>query len=128
MSASIRQHLEECIEQLRRGELTETRLRELGEAIGANNGNRQSLLFLQSNTSSVTERVIGMQLIQDGVVSDGPFDAKDWPYKSVLEADKRWLEDYPLPGTATCWTHTGYSSFLRIRTRKVGLNDGNCTD
>ena len=86
MSASIKQHLEECIEQLRRGELTEARLRELGETIGGNNGNRQSLLFLQSNTSSVTERVIGMQLIQDGVVSDGPFNAADWPYKSVLEA------------------------------------------
>ena len=86
MSTSIKQQLEECIDQLRRGELTESRLRELGEAIGANNGHRQSLLYLQSNTSSVTERVIGMQLIEDGIVSDGPFDAADWPYKSVLEA------------------------------------------
>ena len=86
MSASIKQHLEECIEQLRRGELTESRLRELGEAIGAENGHSQSLLYLQSNTSSVTERVIGMRMVQNGVVSDGPFDAADWPYKSVLEA------------------------------------------
>ena len=86
MSASIKQHLEECIEQLRRGELTESRLRELGEAIGAENGHNQSLLYLQSNTSSVTERVIGMRMVQNGVVSDGPFDAADWPYKSVLEA------------------------------------------
>ena len=86
MSSNIKQYLEGCIEHLRRGELTESRLRELGEAIGAKNGHRQSLLYLQSNTSSVTERVIGMQLIQDGVVSDGPFDAADWPYKSVLEA------------------------------------------
>ena len=86
MSASIKQHLEECIEQLRRGELTESRLRELGEAIGAENGHSQSLLYLQSNTSSVTERVIGMRMVQNGVVSDGPFDVADWPYKSVLEA------------------------------------------
>ena len=71
MSASIKQNVEECIEQLRRGELTESRLRKLSEAIGANNGHRQSLLYLQSNTSSVTERVIGMRMVQDGVVSDG---------------------------------------------------------
>ena len=86
MSANIKQRLEKCIEQLRRGELTESRLCELGEAIGAENGHNQSLLYLQSNTSSVTERVIGMRMVQNGVVSDGPFDAADWPYKSVLEA------------------------------------------
>lgn len=86
MSTDVTQRLEECIEQLQRGCLTEERLRELGKAIGENSARRQSLLYLQTATTSVTSQVIGMLLVEDGAVSDGPFDPADWPYKSALDA------------------------------------------
>ncbi|MDE0080593.1 MAG: hypothetical protein OXO50_23940 [Caldilineaceae bacterium] len=80
------QQLEECIEQLKRGELTEQRLRDLGKALGINGSKRQSLLYLQTATTAVTSDVIGMLQVADGNVSDGPFDPADWPYKTVLDA------------------------------------------
>ena len=81
------QQLEECIEQLKRGELTEERLRELGKALEALTGSRrQSLLYLQTATTAVTSDVIGMLQVAGGEVSDGPFDPTDWPYKTVLDA------------------------------------------
>ena len=86
MNTVAAQLLEECIEQLEQGELTEERLRELGKAIGGNRARRQSLLYLQTATTSVTSQVIGMLLVADGVVSDGPFDPADWPYKTALDA------------------------------------------
>ena len=86
MNTVAAQLLEECIEQLERGELTEERLRELGKATGENSARRQSLLYLQTATTSVTSQVIGMLLVADGEVSDGPFDPADWPYKTALDA------------------------------------------
>ena len=86
MNSVAAQQLEECIEQLRRGELTEERLRELGKALGENGSRRQRLLYLQTATTAVTSDVIGMLQVTDGEVSDGPFDPADWPYKSVLDA------------------------------------------
>ena len=86
MNTVAAQLLEECIEQLERGELTEERLRELGKAIGEKRARRQNLLYLQTATTSVTSQVIGMLQVADGGVSDGPFDPSDWPYKTVLDA------------------------------------------
>ena len=86
MSAAVTQLLEDSIEQLKRGRLTEERLRHLGEAIKAKKAKRQNLLYLQTATSSVTSQAVGMLLVADGVVSDGPFDPADWPYKTVLDA------------------------------------------
>ena len=42
------QRLEECIEQLKRGELTEERLRDLGKSLEENGSRRQSLLYLHA--------------------------------------------------------------------------------
>lgn len=86
MNSVAAQQLEECIEQLRQGELTEERLRDLGKALGVNGSRRQSLLYLQTATTAVTSDVIGMLQVADGEVSDGPFDPADWPYKTVLDA------------------------------------------
>ena len=80
------QLLEECIEQLRQGRLTEARLRDLGSAIATDGAKHQRLLYLQTATTSVTSEVIGMLMVKDGAVSDGPFDYADWPYKTVLHA------------------------------------------
>ena len=91
MGTDFMQLLEECIKQLRQGCLTEDRLWELGRAMAENEARRQSLLYLQTATTSVIAQVIGMLMVEDGVVLDGPFDAADWPYKTVLEAiDDGW--------------------------------------
>ena len=86
MDASPMQLLEECIQQLNQGKLTEARLRDLGAAIAAKGTKRQSLLYLQTATTAVTAEAIGMLLVESGVVSNGPFDSIDWPYKTVLDA------------------------------------------
>ena len=80
--------LEDCIKQLKQGRLTEDRLWDLGKAIAKNGAKRQSLLYLQTATTSVTAQVIGMLMVQDEAVFDGPFDSADWPYKTVLDAVK----------------------------------------
>lgn len=86
MNPAAVQQLEECIEQLKRGKLTEERLRELGKALEENGPRRQSLLYLQTATTAVTSQVVGMLQVAEGEVSDGPFDPADWPHKTVLDA------------------------------------------
>ena len=86
MGANAMQLLEECIERLKQGGLTETHLRDLGSAIMTDNAKQQHLLYLQTATTAVTSEVIGMLMVKDGAVSDGPFDYADWPYKTVLDA------------------------------------------
>ncbi len=86
MGAKAMQLLEECIERLRQDSLTETHLRDLGSAIATDSSKRQHLLYLQTATTAVTSEVIGMLMVKDGAVSDGPFDYADWPYKTVLDA------------------------------------------
>ena len=85
MNAQIKQQAELCIEQLGRGTLTEEGLRriiELAETVPK----RQDLLYLQARTASPTSEIVGMRIIQDGEISDGPLDPEDWPYQTVLEA------------------------------------------
>ena len=86
MGANAMQLLEECIERLRQGELTEAHLHDLGSAIATDRPKQQHLLYLQTATTAVTSEVIGMLMVKDGAVSDGPFDYADWPYKTVLDA------------------------------------------
>ena len=91
MGANAIQLLEECIEWLRQDSLTETHLRDLGSAIATDSPKRQHLLYLQTATTAVTSEVIGMLMVRDGAVSDGPFDYADWPYKTILDAiDEGW--------------------------------------
>ena len=47
---------------------------------------RQDLLFLQTPTTWLEDKVIGMSMVEDGELLDGPEDPADWPYKTVLEA------------------------------------------
>jgi hypothetical protein len=46
----------------------------------------QDLLYLQTPTTWLEDKVIGMSVVENGVLSDGPEDPADWPYKTVLEA------------------------------------------
>ena len=77
--------LENCIARLREGTLSEENLEAVSEALRSREAT-QSLLYLQTATSSVTSKVIGMTMLVDGVVDDGPSAYEDWPYKTVVEA------------------------------------------
>ena len=82
----IKQQVERCIAELRAGELAEASLQGILTALDEQTSPRQELLYLQANTTSVTADVVGMLLVQDGEVSEGPADPDKWPYPTVLAA------------------------------------------
>ena len=83
---TIREQIERCIEAFRRGRLTEDDLRGLLDSVGRHGKRRQDLLYLQTRSTSIDYPVLGMRILEDGVLSDGPRDPEEWPYKTVLEA------------------------------------------
>ena len=85
--ASIREQLERCIEELRQGDLTEDGLQSVLDSLGQGNGAyRQDILYLQTRSTSIDYPVLGMKILENGKLWDGPRDPEDWPYKTVLEA------------------------------------------
>ena len=78
--------LEECLCELREGKLTENKLLKVITEFRNHSSNKQDLLYLQAQSTSVTSPVHGMSIVEQGNVSDGPRDTDDWPYKTVLEA------------------------------------------
>ena len=98
---SIRRQVEHCIGQLRRGSLTEDDLQvildeadmeaildEVNEPVEGLRAPafRQDLLYLQTRSTAIDYPVLGMKILEDGKLSDGPRDPEEWPYKTVLEA------------------------------------------
>ena len=77
--------LQECIDAFRSGTLTEGRLQDLKTVL---RGSRrvQDLLYLQTATTSVESKVIGITMVRGGQIDDGPADCGEWPYKTVAEA------------------------------------------
>ena len=84
----VKQEIERCVEKLGQGRLTESDLRRVSEIVDDSPPERQDLLYLQINSSSLTAPVIGMRIVENGESSDGPDDPDDWPYQSVLEATR----------------------------------------
>ena len=81
------ERLENCIELLRRGELTEDDLRGLTErGDGAQQGAMQSLLYAQTWDNSVYSGIDGMRLIRFGHHQEVPVNPEEWPYRSVIDA------------------------------------------
>ena len=46
----------------------------------------QQLLYLHTQTTGVDSEVLGMALVENGQILEGPDDPAEWPYDSVLEA------------------------------------------
>lgn len=86
MIAAVKQQLEQCIEALKRGKLTEQHLRQVIDMMETTPSMRQDLLYLQAVGTSLTAAVHGMLMVQDGELSEGPRDPREWPYKTVLDA------------------------------------------
>ncbi len=88
---SIREQVERCIEELRRGELTEEGLQGVLDSIDRRRERRgrkrrQDLLYLHTRSTSIDYPVLGMRILENGKLWDGPRDPDEWPYKTVLEA------------------------------------------
>ena len=88
MNTKQQHQLDECIDLLRSGRLTEQDLcQAFAAACTANNGRgTQNLLYLQAHSTGVASEVIGMSMVEDGQIKDGPDNVEDWPYQTVLEA------------------------------------------
>ena len=90
-NASIREQVERCIEEFRRGELTEEGLQGVLDSIDRRRERRgpkrrQDLLYLHTRSTSIDYPVLGMRILENGVLWDGPRDPDEWPYKTVVEA------------------------------------------
>ena len=72
MNSKVRIQVERCIDDLRHGVLKD--------------GDLQDLLYLQSETTSLSSQLLGMRIVENGDMSDGPSDPDDWPYQTVLDA------------------------------------------
>ena len=89
----IKQQIRQWLDKLRAGTLSED---DLLQALNEHNDQpappkRQRLLYLQARTTAVVSEVLGMALVENGQVLEGPDDPADWPYKTVLEAmDDGW--------------------------------------
>ena len=76
---------------LRAGTLVEADLQQALDRLsgGTSDGNspkRQRLLYLNTGNTGVDSQVLGMALVENGQILEGPDDVDEWPYNSVLEA------------------------------------------
>jgi len=81
----VKQKVDRCLDEFSRGELTAEALHAILEAVDDQTA-RQDLLFLRASTSTVNSEVVGMLLLEDGELNEGPSDPEDWPYQTVIDA------------------------------------------
>ena len=86
MATNIEQQIERSIQLLRDGKLTESDLRSIGDSVDSLGRGRQDLLYLQAQRSVLDSPVLGMAIVHDGEIDEGPDDPNEWPYKSVMDA------------------------------------------
>jgi len=84
--ATLRRHLESCIEAFHAGTLSEGMLQDALEAARGRARKSQDLLYLQATSTSLTSPVNGMLLMEGGEIAEEIPDVEDWPYQTVLEA------------------------------------------
>ena len=87
MTETQKETMETLVAELQQGTLTETILREgVADIVGTDDPKRQDILYLQAVTTSPGAAVVGMLLVEDGELREGPPDPEDWPYQTVIEA------------------------------------------
>lgn len=91
-----KQQIQEWLDKLRAGTLVEADLQgaldRLGDGTSDDNSPKQQrLLYLNTGNTAVDSQVLGMALVENGQILEGPDDVDEWPYNSVLEAmDDGW--------------------------------------
>lgn len=93
---AIAAKLDRAMAELRAGTLQESTLAAIRDEAAAGPAT-QDLLYLQASGTDLNSEVIGMRIVLDGEVSDGPDDPDEWPYQTVLEAvrDGWRIIDFP---------------------------------
>lgn len=87
MTETQKETMETLVAELQQGTLTEISLREgVADIVGTDDPKQQDILYLQAVTTSPGAAVVGMLLVEDGELREGPPDPEDWPYQTVLEA------------------------------------------
>ena len=91
-----KQQIQKWLDKLRTGTLVEADLQQALDRLsdGTSDGNsprQQRLLYLNTGNTGVDSQVLGMALVENGEILEGPDDVDEWPYSSVLEAmDDGW--------------------------------------
>ena len=91
MTVVDKQEIRGWLEKLRSGTLLEIDLEQALDRLNDQDNEglqprRQRLLYLQTRTTGVDSDVLGMAVVEEGQVVEGPDDPAEWPYHSVLEA------------------------------------------
>ncbi len=101
MTEAQKEIMEALTVKLQRGALTADRLRQgITDIVGQNGHQRQDILYLQARSTSPESPVVGMLLIEDGELSEGPPDPDDWPYQTVLDAVREGWRIISFPNMA----------------------------
>ena len=93
---AIREWLNNCIEKLQAGELTETDLRNVTAAL---NSQKQLILYLYSKSTNLRSPLGGWALYDPTAPDEPVLPSQDVPYASVLEAvNDGWrIVQFPRP-------------------------------
>ena len=83
--SKIKAQVERCLEEFMRGDLTQASLNGILEAMDETPP-RQQLLFLRVEGWTIHSGVIGMLMLDNGEINEGPLNPEDWPYKTVIDA------------------------------------------
>ena len=83
------------LDKLRAGTLVEADLQQVLDRLDETSDDdlpkQQRLLYLNTGNTGVDSQVLGMALVENGEILEGPDDVDEWPYNSVLEAmDDGW--------------------------------------
>ena len=91
-----RQQIQRWLDKLRAGTLVEADLQQALDSLNDSaalddSPKRQRLLYLNTGNTGVDSQVLGMALVENGQILEGPDNVDEWPYNSVLEAmDDGW--------------------------------------
>ena len=91
-----KQQIQGWLDKLRAGTLAEADLQQVLDHLSngtsdVDSPKQQRLLYLNTGSTGVDSQVLGMSLVENGQILEGPDDVDEWPYNSVLEAmDDGW--------------------------------------
>ena len=85
-----KQQIQGWLDKLRAGTLVEADLQQVLDRLNGTSDDesprQQRLLYLNTGNTGVDSQVLGMALVENGEILEGPDDVDEWPYNSVLEA------------------------------------------
>ncbi len=86
-----KQEIQRWLDKLRAGTLVEADLQQALDRLSdgtleGGSPQRQRLLYLNTGNTGVDSPVLGMALVENGQILEGPDDTDQWPYNSVLDA------------------------------------------